>query len=166
MRNLVLIGMPSAGKSTLGVLLAKTLCMPFTDTDLVIQEKENKLLQNIINEFGNEHFLKVEEAAILDCNFSNHVMATGGSVVYSNAAMEHLKKDGIVVYLKLDYEEIERRLNNITTRGVAIAEGQTLEDLYNQRVPLYEKYADITLDCNDKSMEETVEDLVTLLQFS
>jgi shikimate kinase len=163
MRNIVLIGMPSAGKSTLGVLLAKTLCMPFTDTDLVIQEKENKLLQNIINEFGNEHFLKVEEAAILDCNFSNHVMATGGSVVYSNASMEHLKKDGIVVYLKIDYEEIERRLNNITTRGVAIAEGQTLKDLYNERVPLYEKYADITLDCNCKGMEDTVEALVALL---
>ena len=163
MRNIVLIGMPSAGKSTLGVLLAKTLCMPFTDTDLVIQEKENKLLQNIINEFGNEHFLKVEEATILNCNFSNHVMATGGSVVYSDAAMNHLKKSSIVVYLKLDYAEIEQRLNNITTRGVAIAEGQTLKDLYNERVPLYEKYADITLDCNGKGMEDTVEALVALL---
>lgn len=164
MKNIVLIGMPSAGKSTLGVLLAKSLCMPFTDTDLIIQEKENKLLQDIINDYGIDHFLEVEERVILECDFTNHVIATGGSVVYSETAMEHLKRKGIVVYLKLDYEEIEQRLNNIKTRGVAIAVGQTLKDLYEIRTPLYEKYADITVDCNKKDMETSVEEVVNLLK--
>jgi shikimate kinase len=164
MKNIVLIGMPSAGKSTLGVLLAKSLCMPFTDTDLIIQEKENMLLQDIINNFGIDHFLEVEEKVILDCNFTNHIVATGGSVVYSELAMEHLKKNGIVIYLKLDYKEIEQRLNNIKTRGVAITAGQTLKDLYDIRTPLYEKYADITVDCSNKDMEASVEEIISMLK--
>lgn len=155
-KNIVLIGMPGAGKSTIGVLLAKALKMPFIDTDLLIQQKENRYLQEIINTDGIEMFLKIEEEVLMNLNARRSVIATGGSAVYSPGAMLHLKQNGITVYLHLEYEKLEKRLKDIKSRGIAMAEGQSLLDLYNERIPLYWKYADLTIDCSEKNMEEIV----------
>lgn len=160
-KNIILIGMPGAGKSTVGVILAKTARMLFIDTDLVIQEKENMTLQEIINMHGPDKFLEVEEEAILGLKAGGSVIATGGSVVYSKAAMEHLKKSGTAVYLMLPFEEIEERINNITTRGIAMGPGESLRDIYERRVPLYEEYADITVDCSNKNLERVVEEIIS-----
>ena len=149
MKNIVIIGMPGAGKSTMGVILAKTLGRNFIDTDIVAQEHTGRLLQEIIDEEGTGAFLKTEEKTILSLHCHNAVIATGGSVVFSAKAMEHLRKDGVVIYLNISFEEMVRRLSNITTRGIVLVAGQSLYDMYNQRVPLYEKYADITIDCSD-----------------
>jgi shikimate kinase len=155
--NIVLIGMPGAGKSTVGVVLAKTLGMNFIDTDLVIQEREKKLLQEILNCDGTERFLKIEEDCVSSLDCRDSVIATGGSVVYSGSAMKHLKDIGRVIYLRLDYKEIEKRIRNIKTRGVILQKGQTLQDIYVQRLPLYEKYADAVIDCAAKDVEKIVE---------
>ena len=163
MKNIVLIGMPSAGKSTVGVVLAKTLGMCFIDTDLIIQEKTSRLLQAIINQDGIENFLKIEEAVMLSVDVKNTVIATGGSVVFCKNAIEHLKVEGLVVYLKVSFEEIEKRLDDITTRGVVLANGQSLRDMYEQRAPLYEKYSDIIIDCSDKGVEEIIFNVSTHL---
>jgi len=163
MKNIVLIGMPSAGKSTVGVVLAKTLGMCFIDTDLIIQEKTGRLLQAIINQDGIENFLKIEEAVMLSVDVKNTVIATGGSVVFCKNAIEHLKVEGLVVYLKVSFEEIEKRLDDITTRGVVLANGQSLRDMYEQRAPLYEKYSDIIIDCSDKGVEEIIFNVSTHL---
>ena len=143
--NIVLIGMPGCGKSTVGVILAKVMGMEFCDTDIVIQKKEGRKLQDIINSDGNEAFLKCEEKALLSLDIDGAVIATGGSAVYSDAAMRYLKERGKVVYLKVSENEIERRLADFAARGVAIKDGMTVKDLYNERIPLYEKYADITV---------------------
>ncbi|MBQ6614496.1 MAG: shikimate kinase [Clostridia bacterium] len=143
--NIILVGMPGCGKSTVGVVLAKVLGKRFCDTDIVIQEREGRRLQEIINEDGNDAFLKCEEEAICSVNVENTVIATGGSAVYSDKAMMHLKKSGVVVYLNVSAKEIERRLANFAARGVAIKDGMSVLDLYNERKPLYEKYADITV---------------------
>ena len=164
MKNIVLIGMPSAGKSTVGVILAKTLGMNFIDTDLVIQEKTSRLLQNIINDDGINNFLEIEESSILSLKVKNTVIATGGSVVFCNKAIKYLKLDGIVVYLKVRFEEIVKRLDDITTRGVVLANGQNLKDMYNQRSPLYEKYSDITIDCSKKSVEEIIFNVTNVIK--
>lgn len=163
MKNIVLIGMPSCGKSTLGVVLAKTIGMSFVDTDLIIQEQENDLLQNIISTRGLEEFMKIENRVLSTVDLDNHVIATGGSAVYSEEGMKHLKSIGTVVYIKLSLEEIERRLDNITTRGVVMKEGQTLKDLFEQRVPLYEKYADLVLEADGATLERTIEKMIQLL---
>ena len=162
-KNIVLVGMPGAGKSTVGVLLAKAMKMPFADTDLLIQEKEDQALQDIIDTAGLEQFLKIEERVILELTYKGHVIATGGSVVYSEAAMRHLKDHGVVVYLELPYLEVEQRINNITTRGIAMGPGESLLDIYKQRVPLYEKHADITVSCTGSNMEEVVEKIIRAL---
>ncbi len=154
--NIVLTGMPGAGKSTIGVILAKVMKMPFADTDLFIQERKNMTLQEIINSGGIDEFLKTEEQVILELELKNTVIATGGSVVLSEAAMEALGKRGITVYLKLPFEEIEARIKNITTRGIAMGDGQSLQDIYKERRPLYERYADIVIDCMGRDMEEIV----------
>ena len=151
-----MIGMPGCGKSTVGVLLAKALGFDFVDTDVVFQAKEGMKLQRIIDEIGIDAFLKREEEAILGLSCDKTVIATGGSVVYGERAMKHLHKSGVVVYIRLPYQEIEKRLSNLATRGVTLREGQTLYDLYLERIPLYEREADIVLDAAGFKIEETV----------
>lgn len=162
MKNIVLIGMPGAGKSTIGVLLAKALKMPFIDTDLLIQQREDSFLQEIIENRGIDTFLNIEEEVVLGINVRGHVIATGGSVVYRENAMNHLRKNGIVIYLELPFTEIERRLSNIKTRGIAMNKTQTLLDVYNGRTPLYKKYQDKTIRCGFRSMESIVEEIVRI----
>jgi shikimate kinase len=144
--NITLIGMPASGKSTVGVLLAKRLGYSFVDVDIVIQEQEGRLLKEIIAEEGQEGFLHVENRVNAELSVHNSVIAPGGSVIYGKEAMEHLKKISTVVYLKLSYEAVEERLGNLTDRGVVLKDGMTLKDLYEERIPYYEKYADITVD--------------------
>lgn len=156
MGNIVLIGMPGCGKSTVGVLLAKALGMHFVDTDVVFQAREGKKLQRIIEEIGIDGFLKKEEETILGFSWDRTVVATGGSVVYGEKAMKYLHENGLVVYIRLPYSEIERRLSNLATRGVTLRDGQTLYDLYQERIPLYEKEADIVIDTMGFAIEKTV----------
>lgn len=160
--NIVLIGMPGSGKSTCGVLAAKALLKNFFDTDLLLQNLEGKRLQSIINENGIEYFNEAEERAILSLDIRGTVIATGGSVVYSEKAMAHLRSLGKTIYLRLGYEEMEKRIKNITTRGIVLKNGETLLDMYNERAPLYERYADEILNCDGMTVEETVESIVLL----
>jgi len=159
-KNLVLIGMPGAGKSTTGVLIAKELGKTFIDVDLLIQERENALLQEIIDRVGFEEFLVIEESVLLRLDIDNSVIAPGGSIVYSEKAVNHLKKKGCFVYLKLDYVEIEQRINNIASRGIVFGKGKGLVDLYEERTVLYEKYADLVIDCSGLSIEEVTQEIV------
>ena len=162
--NIVLIGMPSCGKSVTGVVLAKILNKKFVDGDLLIQERAGKGLQAIINEDGIDAFKKLEEEVLGSIDVTNAVIATGGSAVYYDSAMQHLKKDGIILYIDVPIEDIKKRLRNIKTRGVAMGKGQTLDDLYALRKPLYEKYAEVTVKSSNKqSMEDTVEDILNKL---
>lgn len=154
--NIILIGMPGAGKSTVGVVLAKRLGYAFLDSDLVIQGREGKLLHEIISERGVEGFWAVEEDANVSIDVRRTVVATGGSVIYGPRAMEHLKQIGTVIYLQLPCEAIADRLGDLDERGVTLREGQGLEDLYAERIPLYERYADITIDCGQKSIRGIV----------
>lgn len=163
MKNLVLIGMPASGKSTLGVVLAKTLGMQFLDTDLLIQQETGEKLQDIIDREGMEGFLKVEEKMLSCVSVKNAIISTGGSAVYSDKAMKHLSSIGSIVYIELSFREIRRRLNNIKTRGIAMNPGESLKDLYDARIPMYEKYADIVLDCEGLGIEESIERLVKKL---
>lgn len=165
-KNIVLIGMPGAGKSTVGVVLAKKLGYRFLDSDLVIQEQTGKLLHELITEHGVQGFLKIEGQINSELECENAVIATGGSVVYSDEAMQHLRSIGQVVYLKLSYKEIEERLGDLTARGVALKPGQTLQDLYDERCPLYERYAHITELCDEKLVREIVEELAEQLSES
>lgn len=157
MKNIVLIGMPGAGKSTVGVILAKSMLYDFCDTDLIIQKSTGKALCEIIKEDGIESFIKLEDDIISTQAFANSVVATGGSAVYGERAMKHLKENGIVVYLKVSADELSKRINNIHTRGIAMKEGTTIPQLYNERAPLYEKYADITVECENLSPEACVD---------
>ena len=159
--NIVLIGMPSCGKSVTGVVLAKALKMKFVDTDLLIQEEAGKGLQDIINEEGIEVFKELEERVLTSVEIENAVIATGGSAVYYESAMKHLKDNGTVVYIQVSLDTVKQRLSNIKTRGVAMGKGQTLDDLYEMRVPLYEKYADIIDESDSRcTMEDTVEKII------
>jgi shikimate kinase len=163
MNNIILIGMPACGKSTIGVVLAKTMGKAFLDTDLLIQEREGDLLQNLINRFGHDRFIEMEEAALKSVKAENTVIATGGSVVYSKAGMEHLKGLGVIVYIKLSYDTIEKRLHNINSRGIAMEKGETLKGLYDKRIPLYERYSDITIDAENLSVEQAIEQIIRQL---
>lgn len=162
MNNIILIGMAGCGKSTVGVLLAKALGMSFLDTDLVIQRREGKKLQEIINGDGLEYFKRAEDAALLSVETDNTVIATGGSAVYYDDAMKHLKAGGKCVWLALPFDVIERRIRNIKTRGIAIAPGKTLRDVFEERQPLYERYADIRVDCAG-SAEDNVAEIIKAL---
>ena len=153
--NIILIGMAGCGKSTIGVLLAKTLGREFIDTDLIIQRREGQLLQEIINKRGLAAFREAEEAALLSVDASRTVIATGGSAIFCPDGMTHLRRGGKCVFLRLPYEEIERRVKNIATRGIAISPGKTLRDAFDERAPLYEKWADVIVD-GVRDMEATL----------
>lgn len=157
--NIVLIGMPGAGKSTVGVVLAKKLGYSFVDSDLVIQETYGKLLHELIEENGVEGFWKIENDVNASINRHRSIIATGGSAIYGKEAMEHLREIGTVVYLKLPYAVIEDRLGDLNARGVTLRPGQTLRDLYEERVPLYEKYAHVVVECDGRMLREVVGDI-------
>ena len=158
--NIILIGMPAAGKSTIGVLLAKSLLKDFADTDLAIQSDYGCTLSDIIEREGTDTFLKIEDDIICAQNYRCCVVATGGSAVYGEKAMAHLKKDGIVVYLELPLSEIEKRIGNIKTRGVAMKNGESVASLQVERKPLYNKYADVKVNCEGLTAEECVEKII------
>lgn len=149
--NVVLIGMPGAGKSTLGIVLAKILAKDFVDADIVIQSQMDKTLQTIIDAMGPEGFIQIENEILSDIDAENSVIATGGSAVYSDEAMQHLRSIGTVVYLKISYDSLVGRLGDLQERGVVLKGGvsMSLRDLYDEREPLYEKYADITVNIDD-----------------
>ena len=156
--------MPAVGKSTIGVLLAKTLILSFTDTDLLIQEKYKKSLCDIIKDNGTKAFLDIEENIILEAEFKNSVIATGGSAVFGEKAMKKLKENGVVIYLSLPMDEIKKRIGDIKSRGVVLTNGTTVDDIFAERKPLYEKYADIKIDCDNLTAEECVEKIIADLQ--
>ncbi len=162
--NIILIGMPAAGKSTIGVLLAKSLLKDFVDTDLAIQSGHGCTLSDIIEREGTDAFLKIENDIICAQNYRSSVVATGGSAVYGEEAMAYLKKDGIAVYLELSLGEIEKRIGNIRTRGVAMKNGESLAELYDEREPLYNKYADIKVNCEGLTAEECVEKIIRAME--
>lgn len=157
MNNIILVGMPGAGKSTVGVVLAKKLGYTFIDSDLLIQEREKMLLHEIIEQKGIDVFKKIENEVNASIETDHSIIATGGSAVYGIEAMMHFKSIGTIVYLKLPYEELEIRLGNLEQRGVVVKPGQELIDLYEERAILYERYADITVNCSEKSIREIVE---------
>ena len=163
--NIVLIGMPGVGKSTVGVILAKVLGYQFIDADLVIQKRENRLLHEIISEEGLDGFLKAEENAnvYIAQNEEKSIVATGGSVVYCEKAMQELKKTGRVIYLELEYDQLKKRLGNLKGRGVVLKDGQDLRGLYEERSPLYEKYADLTVNEKNLDVEQTLQKIVDRL---
>lgn len=163
MKNIVLIGMPGAGKSTIGVILAKSLLFDFCDTDLSIQKETGESLCDTISKIGIEEFIKLEENVICQQDFSSSVVATGGSAVYGEKAMGRLKENGVIVYLKVTPEELQSRIKNIHTRGIAMKEGTTIKQLYGERAPLYEKYADFTVQCDGKTAEECVDLIIEKL---
>ena len=163
-RNVVLIGMPGAGKSTIGVILAKMLGKDFIDADLAIQKQEGRLLREIIAQEGPDGFLRVEERVNEGLSPENAVIATGGSVVYGSRAMEHLGEIGVVVYLRLSYPAVKARLKDIRGRGVVLREGQTLFDLYRERSVLYERYAQVIVEEDGLGVEETLEKTLQALR--
>ena len=154
--NIVLIGMPGVGKSTIGVVLAKVLGYQFVDADLLIQEAEGKLLSELIEENGTDGFIEIENRVNSQIQTHRSVIATGGSVVYGKEAMEHLSEIGTVIYLKLDLDSLSKRLGSLEKRGVVLKDGQTLEDLFNERTPLYEKYGDIIINEHGHTIQQTV----------
>ena len=163
MKNIVLIGMPGVGKSTAGVVLAKVLGYEFIDADLIIQQQEGKLLREIIAEVGTDGFIEVENRVNSQIEVEKSVIATGGSVVYGKEAMQHLREIGTVVYLKVSYDILQKRLHDIKGRGVVLKDGQDLRGLYEERVPLYEKYADITVCEDNLNVEQTIEKITEQL---
>ena len=164
MNNITLIGMPGSGKSTVGVLLAKALGFQFVDVDLLIQQREGALLQELLDNRGVEPFLDAEEAAICSLACTGAVIAPGGSAVCRAGAIGHLRTLGRVVYLHVPLPELERRIHNITTRGIVLKHGCSLQDAFVERVPLYERYSDYTVDGTGKSIEECVEEIVRLFR--
>lgn len=163
MDNVVLIGMPGAGKSTIGVILAKLLGYKFIDTDLLIQEQEKALLKDIIREKGLKGFLEIENQVNSSIHVERAVIATGGSIVYSKEAMEHLGKIGTIVYIQLSLDVLNHRLGNMRQRGVVLKNGQDLKGLYKERCPLYEEYADIKINGDGMSVEELLYNIQSLL---
>ena len=156
--------MPGAGKSTCGVLLAKALSRGFLDTDVYIQAREGRRLQETIDALGTAEFCRLEERHVLSLSCSGCVIATGGSVVYSLAAMEHLSSSGVIIYLRLPLAALEKRLSDLDVRGVVMAPGQTLRELFEERTPLYRRYAEITIGCEDLTHEEVVREIIAALR--
>lgn len=163
-RNVVLIGMPGVGKSTAGVLLAKAISRSFIDTDVYLQAREGRRLQDIIDTDGLDRFRAIEENYILSLDCRGYVVATGGSVVYSARAMAHLRRSGLVVYLYLPLEPLYARVTNLDSRGVVMAPGQTFAELFDERQPLYAKYADVTIPCAGLNHDETVAAIIQALK--
>ncbi|MBO6240407.1 MAG: shikimate kinase [Butyrivibrio sp.] len=161
--NIVLIGMPASGKSTVGVILAKILGYNFIDADIVIQEKEGRKLSEIIQTEGVDGFIDIENRINSEIEAEKTIIATGGSVVYGKEAMDHYKNIGKIVYLKVSMDVLTKRLNDVKQRGVVMKDGQSLVSLYNERTPLYDKYADYTIDEKDHTMEEVVADILAVL---
>lgn len=157
--NITLIGMPGAGKSTVGVVLAKRMGMDFIDTDLIIQKEYNKTLSEIIDAKGIEGFKKVENDVISKLELDNTIIATGGSAVYGKEAMKHLRDISKVVYIQLSEENIEDRLGDLNERGVVLEDGETLQELYDERIPLYKKYAHIIVNADDMVLREVVKNI-------
>jgi shikimate kinase len=163
LNNVVLIGMPGVGKSTLGVLLAKATSRNFIDTDVIIQARERRSLPEILAAEGREGFRRIEEAAVIALDCHDTVIATGGSVIYGGRAMAHLKDCGVVVHLELPLAQVKQRLRDLKLRGVVMAEGQTLDDLFAERAPLYRRYADVTVDCRGAAHEGVLDRLLAAL---
>lgn len=157
--NIILIGMPGAGKSTIGPLLSKQLGMEYADTDDIIRSAQGTELKDIVLKHGYEHFLDIQEHIIVSLSFSNHVLATGGSVVTSAPSMRHLKENGRAVYLDVDYDTIEQRLG--PGRRLARSSGKSLREVYDERTPMYSEYADIIIHCSGRSKESIVEEIRT-----
>ena len=162
--NLILIGMPASGKSTVGVILAKVIGYDFIDSDLLIQKKEGMRLADIIKKKGIDGFLEVENEVNASIEASQCVIATGGSAVYGEEAMKHLREIGAVIYLQVDYSVIQKRLHNIRQRGVVLHQGQTLQDLYDERTVLYEKYADLIVREGSGEIEAVVARIIRTLR--
>ena len=161
MENIVLIGMPGSGKSTVGVLLAKALGFDFLDTDLVVQQQEHALLQDILDQKGVDYFLAAEEAAVRSVQCTRTVIAPGGSVVCRPGAIQHLKKLGPVIYLRVPMEELNKRITNLSSRGIAMEPGQTLADVMAYRAPYYEACADLVIPCpSGQLLEDTVKQVL------
>jgi len=163
-KNIVLIGMPGVGKSTIGVILAKVMSRNFLDTDIYIQSREGRTLQEIINKQGIKSFCEIEKNTVLSVSCKNCVIATGGSVVYSNKAINSLKQFGILFHLYLPLSHLKKRLKNISSRGVVMLHSQSLEQLFDERLPLYERYADTIIDCTDKNHEEVINEILFKLK--
>ena len=163
MNNVILIGMPGCGKSTIGVILAKSLGFDFIDSDLIIQHEAGKKLQEIIASDGLDAFIELEDSVNSKINADNTVIATGGSVVYCEKAMKHFKSIGRVIYLEASMNELKNRISNFKTRGIVIPDGKSFEELYMERVPLYEKYSDFTVSSNTGNAEAVVQNICSLL---
>ena len=161
--NIILTGMPAVGKSTVGVLLAKRLGMSFVDTDILIQAGEGKTLQDIINKEGLGRFREIEQSYILGLTCTRHVIATGGSVVYSKKAMSRLASSGVILHMDIDIQSLKQRLDDIMSRGVVMEPGESIEDLYEKRRPLYQRHAHITLACKGQSPGQVVEKIIQAL---
>ncbi len=164
MKNIIFIGMPASGKSTVGVVVAKRLGYDFIDTDLLIQKQEKRLLKEIIADMGNDGFLAIENQVNREVEAEHAVISPGGSVVYCKEAMEHFKEIGKIIYLKVSYETINSRISNAKNRGVVLKEGQTLRDLYDERTKLFEKYADYVVSEDGLRLEETIDKVLELFE--
>ncbi len=163
-KNLILIGMPGSGKSTVGVILAKAMTRPYLDSDILIQLRENRSLQDIVDSDGFMVLRDIEEQTLLDINCENHVIATGGSAAYSSKAMEHLKKNGIVIFLDASLDTLKARIHNYETRGLAKRPEQSFADLFRERFELYTRYADIIIDSNSRTQDQVCDDIYDQLQ--
>ena len=162
MNNIVLIGMPASGKSTVGVVLAKATGLQFVDTDLLIQQQQDEKLYKIIEKKGMDEFIRIENDCVASLEAEHSVISTGGSVIFGEGAMKNLKKLGTVVFLEVREKELEKRLSNIKTRGVVMKENETLHDIVTERTPLYRKYADVTVNTDGLDIEKTVEKIIEL----
>ena len=162
--NITLIGMPGVGKSTIGVILAKIIGYEFVDSDIVIQKQEGKLLREIIADVGSQGFLEIENRVHAEMDVTNSIISPGGSICYCRQGLEHLREISTVVYLKLDYSKLKRRLGNLTARGVVLKNGQTPHDLYKERTPLYEKYAHVVIDETNLNVEKTIKAVMEALE--